>query len=78
MTAPNVVRIAILKFNFSQTASKTEVPSQAAARVKRVKKSANQFARGGRVAKTRPKTYAERMDVRLGRVIGVATAEAVG
>ena len=69
---------SILNILFFQAANKTEVPSQAAARVKRVKKYANQFARGGRVAKTWPKTYAERMDVRLGRVIGIATAEAVG
>ena len=62
---------------FFQAANKTEVPSQAAARVKRVKKYANQFARG-RVAKPQPKTNAERMDMRVGRVIGVAAAEVVG
>ena len=56
------------------------MPSQAttAQRVKRVKKYANQFARGGRVAKPRPKTNAERMDMRAGRVIGVAARELVG
>ena len=55
------------------------MPSQANAahRVKQVKKYANQFARG-RVAKPHPKNLAERMDVRIGRVIGAGAVQAVG
>ena len=55
------------------------MPSQATAaqRVERVKKYANQSARG-RVSKTRPKSYAERMDERFGRAVGAACAQGTG